>query len=409
MKNIYIKSFNQLQNIHINFIRYINSNDDSETNIKIGVMVFIIYMMVLQFIYCASIGLFVEVIVTGITLLAHAITIYLYRNQKIKLDMVFHVTCFCTSGVILVCNMDNNFQVNPTYIFLISTPFSAIPMLGIKRGIAWSIYSILVSLVLMITGMYYDYGFHLRTIEQSTNLWLSNAVTAPFIVICISSFTIWQKDIYTKKLLEQKEELKEMAKEKKRILNMMFHDLGRNSSLLSGYLEMSSQDNFTKDDLNKLSKHTNEIKTILINAKSLDEYTPGTEQAKINIYDLYQELKSLYEERLNNKKLQFIFRGPKRQTIIHNINHIKTHILSNLLSNAIKFSTPENAIIFEVSNNTISIINYGIPFKEVQRPGTLNEEGSGLGLKIVRDFCKKNDISFRITSNADETQAMITF
>ncbi|MEI7502639.1 MAG: HAMP domain-containing sensor histidine kinase [Paludibacter sp.] len=93
-------------------------------------------------------------------------------------------------------------------------------------------------------------------------------------------------------------------------------------------------------------------------------------------------------------------------------------VFRNIISNAIKF-TPNNGTItitgkISNSNVEISITDTGVGmaddairkiFEENQHftsSGTDNEQGTGLGLMLVKDFVKKNNGSLRVESKLKE-------
>ena len=81
-------------------------------------------------------------------------------------------------------------------------------------------------------------------------------------------------------------------------------------------------------------------------------------------------------------------------------------VFRNLISNAIKFTKPEGAITIDVTDKDVlwqfSVADNGIGMdqetlsklfsitEKTQRAGTANEEGTGLGLILCKEFIEKN-------------------
>lgn len=401
--------FGHLVKIHLNFIDYfLNYNKSKDDlSLKIGFSITCLYMWLVQAIYCGLIGLTNVSIICFASSLVYLMLMYMLK-KKIMSKILF------SRGIILIsilnlhlCYLNAGAYLNPTIVWLMAIPVCAVTLTGLKEGALWSLLSSAMTIILM--EIYHQMGWtynewskqHIYEVGQS------NMFTGPLLFYIMFGFFYFSRNKYQQKIAIQTEMLQKVATEKEKLLNVIFHDLGRNTSLLSGYLEMSEQKNLTKQEKAKVFRHTEEIKEILKNAKDLDTHRIINTNETLRLYEIYQNLNKLYEEQLNSKRLQFEFVGDNTKTIHGNKSHIQSHILGNLLSNAIKFSYEDTTIKLQVEDSSISLLNKGLPFSPNQRIGTNGETGSGIGLEIVKDYCLKNNLEFSISTSDNETISKI--
>jgi two-component system, sensor histidine kinase and response regulator len=215
------------------------------------------------------------------------------------------------------------------------------------------------------------------------------------------------------KLKQVNLELKELNSTKDKFFSIVAHDLKNPFTALIGCTELLNENIRTMDTENiiKLSQVLND------SAKSgyallqnlLDWSRSQTGMMKINIEKI--NLKLLIEENisslfLNSTNKEIDLRSDVNEDIfVFTDRNMINIVLRNLLSNAVKY-TPRsgkvkistiligNAVSILVRDTGIGISNDNINklFRidtDYKRPGTANEQGTGLGLKLSKEFVEK--------------------
>ena len=125
----------------------------------------------------------------------------------------------------------------------------------------------------------------------------------------------------------------------------------------------------------------------------------------LNVKTLISEVISLTESAASNKGIRIIVHIKKAYTIFADKNMIDL-VLRNLISNALKFSYKGGKIKINVSDLDnellVSVSDYGVGIdheklsaifeidKHTTTLGTDNEQGTGLGLILCKDFIIKH-------------------
>lgn len=135
---------------------------------------------------------------------------------------------------------------------------------------------------------------------------------------------------------------------------------------------------------------------------------------EMNIVEIISGIAQVFEIGAQLKGIRIEIESPKVAMTHCDVDMIKT-VIRNLLSNAIKFSNANSVIRIKIAcNNTrveVHISDQGIGMNQEQQQkliaresftsyGTKNEEGSGLGLTLCRDFILKNNGNFWFTSES---------
>jgi signal transduction histidine kinase len=207
--------------------------------------------------------------------------------------------------------------------------------------------------------------------------------------------------------------LKELNTTKDKFFNIVAHDLKNPFTSLLGSSELLFQ------NINQMDHEQIKTLALILNdsAKSgyailqnlLDWSRSQTGLLKfnperINLRDLIDEHISNLEQISANKEIKMFSGITEDIYILADRNMIKT-ILRNLLSNAIKYSFRHGKVVVSANIEREQVIisvkdtGIGIPEDMIDRlfrietknsmPGTENEQGTGLGLKLCKEFVEK--------------------
>lgn len=234
-----------------------------------------------------------------------------------------------------------------------------------------------------------------------------------------------------KQLRKSETQLKELNATKDKFFNIVAHDLKNPFTSLLGATELLFQNiqNMDKEKIARLAQILNDSAksgyAILLNL--LDWSRSQTGMIKINPQKI--NLKKLLDENLADlhlncldKEITMISEFTENIHIISDRNMLNT-VLRNLLSNAIKFThrggevivsaTVENdQVTVSVKDNGIGISsdNIGNLFRidsKYSRPGTEKELGTGLGLKLCKEFIEKLGGKIWVESNENKGSKFI--
>lgn len=188
------------------------------------------------------------------------------------------------------------------------------------------------------------------------------------------------------------------------ILNLPFEKIGAEMYELLTMANQTTEDVFSL--LDKLLKWTkSQIGKLNVVYQDVDlvEVTDGV----IEIFSMVASLKKI---RIREMK-------PERMMVNADIDMLKT-VVRNLLSNAIKFSKENSEILVKMEEvngmAVVSVQDHGCGISEEGQKkllhadthfstfGTNNEEGSGLGLLLCKDFVVKNGGKLWFTSKEGE-------
>jgi PAS domain S-box-containing protein len=217
-------------------------------------------------------------------------------------------------------------------------------------------------------------------------------------------------------------DLEELNNSKDKFFSIIAHDLKSPFISLVGFSEILDEDleSLTSDELKYYARNIHKSAKGLLNLlENLLEWSrihTGRMKfypSKLNLGELISSVRSLYRENAAKKDITLEIDYDPDLYILADLNMIES-VIRNLLSNAIKF-TGHGGIIkinaFQnggrvkviVEDNGMGISNEDLDKlfkidKHVSTKGTDEEEGTGLGLILCKEFVEKNDGKITVES-----------
>jgi len=220
-------------------------------------------------------------------------------------------------------------------------------------------------------------------------------------------------------LSKQRQDLSEANGFKDKVLSIISHDLKSPLSSLAGMLNLMKLTSISEiertDVVNNLETALNNTHNLLDNILDwADKHQRNpNETIEIELYSSVEEIFELFKYQAGIKEIHLRNKTQRGYFVNTNKNMIQL-VLRNLISNAIKF-TPKNGSITismkeEFQNLLIYVADTGIGMsqetmnnlfkvdKYTTTLGTENEKGTGLGLKLCKEFVGKFNGEFSVAS-----------
>ncbi len=233
---------------------------------------------------------------------------------------------------------------------------------------------------------------------------------------------ITDRKISEKALIESERSLRELNATKDKFFSIITHDLKSPFTSIVGFSELLTE-KIRRKDYNELEEYSGIIHKASMNVmdllKNLIEWSRlqtgriDFNRIEIDIVKVINEVTELLDASARRKTIQISKEVPSTLTVLADKQMIST-VFRNLISNAIKFTKPgghiviaavqrENDVLITVSDNGIGIKPevieklFSIEAGTSTR-GTLNEEGTGLGLVLCKEFISKHGGDIRVES-----------
>lgn len=228
-------------------------------------------------------------------------------------------------------------------------------------------------------------------------------IIIPLLIVGLSIFLAFTNSIL-KPLFKSDEKLEQSIKETIHELNIPVSTIKMNTQLL----EKSLNDEKSLKRLERIKQASNNLLKLYENM----EYNIKKEIDKIDKKEFYLDeiIKNSCDKFEDIKKDTKIVINVPNVKLFTDLNGFEKSV-DNLISNAIKYNAKINPeIIISYNNTTLSIFNRGekidtnnlvVIFDKYYQQNPLNN-GFGLGLSMVKEFCDNNKISINIDTKIQE-------
>jgi len=215
-------------------------------------------------------------------------------------------------------------------------------------------------------------------------------------------------------LEESEEKLRQLNATKDKFFSIVAHDLKNPFNAIMGFSNLLSEayDNFDekqrKTFIRNISDATENTYKLLQNLLEWSRTQTQSIEYKPDAIDLNEIINnniSVLKSSATNKDITVTLKVPSNTTAFADENMTRT-VIRNLLSNAIKFTRPGGKIEISASETgnyiEVCIADNGVGIskenqkklfkidKQFKSYGTSNEQGSGLGLILCKEFVEKN-------------------
>ncbi|OHX64647.1 hypothetical protein NH26_24055 [Flammeovirga pacifica] len=268
------------------------------------------------------------------------------------------------------------------------------------------------------------------TINVFPPFWATNWAYGCYFILVIIFLIIIKKvltqkihytnDIKLEKLKREKSE--ELIEIKTKFYNNITHDLKTPLSLILGPTEQllaNEKDPLKINTLKIIKRNTNKLQSQVNKILDLRKIEKGVEKLRIQQYDIVKFSKRIVEqfkEETLHRAIEITFNSSiPSQKMWFDMEKLEK-VFYNLLSNAFKFTPDNGKIALEIQptdNNFIKVIftdtGVGIPndklelifdrFNSVENKNFTNQQGSGIGLSIVKQYLSLHSGTIEVASD----------
>ena len=308
----------------------------------------------------------------------------------------------------------------------------AIDLLLFRKRLKFPI--LIASIFVLFGGIQFIRGIVILNMDAAYELYAIKPIdnifyVAAFIYLSLSSigFLLLLKEYDEQIISTQTKVLKETTSAKNKLFSIIAHDLKSPIGALTSIAQILLEQH------NELSpKQREEVLTNITESsfgtfellKNLLEWTQSetgeltVKKEKIHIGEMIDDNVKLFINALKSKQIS-LTRHIEEDCFTYADKHMINTVVRNLLSNAIKFTPEEgkislktaksanNKILFQITDNGIGIeadklehlFNLNI---QNNTNGTNKESGTGLGLKLCKEFVDRNEGSIRVKSELNK-------
>ena len=259
-----------------------------------------------------------------------------------------------------------------------------------------------------------------QEVRIQTQNWLIIASVIVIIGILIFLYALYHSNKERKRVNSELEELNDV---KNKMMTVIAHDLRSPMASMQGILYLLKNEDMPMDEVRKMASEL-EV-SIQQNIDMMDNLLNWTQsQMKgletdikvISAYDITDNVLDNCQFQADHKSIKLENKVPENIDVKADPNLMKL-IVRNLVNNAIKFSNEGDTVTVDAAVQNGNVVlkvkdtGIGIPQKEQEhifsvsgnsRSGTQNEKGSGLGLKLCKEFTEKQNGGIYLESTEGE-------
>jgi signal transduction histidine kinase len=261
---------------------------------------------------------------------------------------------------------------------------------------------------------------HIDTDHENLALYLPYGILIFFLNLFYLKAIRLSREDYEAKLKKEKEYSQALLHSQKRFLRYAVHETNTPLAVIMANIELYEMEEGKHQTLKNIEAATKNIFGIY------DDLSYLTQQDKIEYPKQYIVLSEFIQSRIaffnivavqsdlcfemidSTQKAQIFFNETKLQRIIDNniTNAIKYTMEGKVIH--IILSTHHNKICFEITSNSTKIEDTSHIFDAYYREDHI-QEGLGLGLNLVRDICKSENVHISLTSTEENTSFIYHF
>jgi len=262
--------------------------------------------------------------------------------------------------------------------------------------------------------------FKAREIEQENKALVARAETTRTIYISLVTGLALTLLLLAIVFYQRRRHHRKIIENKNKIMSIIAHDLKGPIGSITGLLEMMDGDNLDEETL-KIARTSarstfNLLDQLLVWARG-NQLSTKAEKEKHNLHIMVSDVISVLQSNITLKTININNKVPDGY-LINCIKSLSDTILRNLINNAVKFTRSGGNIIIDAKRDgrfdVISITDNGVgmPQELIEKinkndkifssRGTEKEEGTGLGLRIVKDFVQGQNGKLTIESELDK-------
>lgn len=241
-------------------------------------------------------------------------------------------------------------------------------------------------------------------------------ICLPYVIAVMLCWNLVKQALAAQKVIEQqKEVLLEAVQFKDKVLSIIGHDMRAPFISTKGMLELLEKDLLPEREKTVFYKQLHD--SIDVSLQTLDNLLKWSSQSqqdqhkklkseKLDLFEVIEHVILFYQQLSSQKGVTLENRVARGSYVLADAEQI-AFVLRNLTSNAIKFSFEGQRIMFssQIKDDTwvetqIQDEGTGMPeetlsrlfdiTKRISTPGTLDEQGTGLGLLFCKEFVENN-------------------